>query len=239
MQTTHLVTVTAIIMVIASTGAGYYLLQGSAVPKPVEAPKPTLSSLSTPNRSHTPLREERRDQLANPEPQQLTRLTETLAALEARLRDLEAAASKQAQEQAVARQDAAAAHQGTEKTKAKKLAEADFGQWLDAVLGTEGFDRDATRGTMEHMEKSLAEAPEAHLADLQCSAEFCRASFVPEDGHPPNMVQVMGAAPFIESGFTLTEPDGQVRFYFTQSGQSLRELRSEAQESALWDMPPQ
>jgi hypothetical protein len=42
---------------------------------------------------------------------------------------------------------------------------------------------------------------------------------------------LIGASPFIESGFTLNEPDGGVRVYFTQPGQSLGELRSEARES--------
>jgi hypothetical protein len=117
----------------------------------------------------------------------------------------------------------------TEKEKAKNLSEEDFGQWMDDALDTGDFDREETRVTMEQMETSLAEVPGINLADLQCSYLFCRASFVPDNGKPPNISQLMGASPFIESGFTINEPDGGVRVYFTQPGQSLSELRSEAQ----------
>lgn len=90
---------------------------------------------------------------------------------------------------------------------------------------------------MEQMETSLAEVPGINLADMQCGESFCRASFVPENGKPPNISQLIGASPFIDSGFTINEPDGRVRVYFTQPGQSLSELRSEAQEQrALRDM---
>ena len=92
---------------------------------------------------------------------------------------------------------------------------------------------------MEEMATSLAEVPGINLADMQCGERFCRASFVSDNGKPPNISQLIGASPFIESGFTINEPDGRVRVYFTQPGQSLSELRSEAQESALRDMPPQ
>jgi hypothetical protein len=239
MRTNHILIVTAIVIAIASTGAGYYFLQDDAVPRPVEATKPVINSTSTLSMRNTPIRDERRDQPANPEPQRLTFMTEKIAALEARLRDLEAAASKQAQDQAVARPDDSEANHDAEKAKAKKLAEADFGQWLDAVLDTGGFDREATRVTMEQMAESLAEAPGANLADMQCGEQFCRASFVPDNGKPPNIAHVMGASPFIGSGFTLTEPDGQVRVYFTQPGQSFSALRREAQESALRELPPE
>ena len=87
------------------------------------------------------------------------------------------------------------------------------------------------------MATSLAAVPGLNLADLQCGDRFCRASFVSDNGKPPNIAQLIGASPFIESGFTLNEPDGGVRVYFTQPGQSLGELRSEARESTLRDMP--
>jgi hypothetical protein len=149
---------------------------------------------------------------------------------------MEATAREHAKDQTVASPDELAAHAGPDKAKTKKLSEEDFGQWLDEALATGAFDRKATRVTLEEMETSLAEAPGITLADLQCGGRFCRASFVPDNGKPPNIAQVIGASPFIESGFTITEPDGGVRVYFTQPGQSFSELRSEAQESALRDM---
>jgi hypothetical protein len=189
---------------------------------------------------NTPLRDERRDQPANPEQQrQLTLMNEKIADLEARLRSMEATASEHAQDQPVSRPDEPEANQGNEKVKAKKLSEDDFGHWLDEALDTGDFDREATRLTMEEMETSLAQVPGINLADLQCGERFCRASFVSENGKPPNISQVIGASPFIESGFTINEPDGRVRVYFTQPGQSLSELRREARENALRDMYPQ
>jgi hypothetical protein len=205
----------------------------------VEATKPSLSATSSPNVKHTPLGDERRDQPPNPEQQRLTLMNQKIADLEARLRYMEATVSEHAQDQPVSRLDEPAANNGTEKVKAKKLSEADFGQWLDEALDTGDFDRDATRLTVEEMETSLAAVPGINLTDLQCGERFCRASFVSENGKPPKITEVIGASPFIESGFTINEPDGGVRVYFTQPGQSLSELRSEAQESALRDMPPQ
>lgn len=235
MRTKPILIVTAI--AIASTGAAYYFLRDNALPRQVEAAKPSISSTSGLNVKNTPIRDERRDQPANPEQQRLTQLNDKIADLETRLRYMEATASGQAKDQAVTRPDEPDASNGTEKAKAKKLSEADFGHWLDEVLDRGDFDRDATRLTMEQMETSLADVPGINLADMQCGESFCRASFVPENGKPPNISQLIGASPFIDSGFTINEPDGRVRVYFTQPGQSLSELRSEAQEQrALRDM---
>ena len=104
---------------------------------------------------------------------------------------------------------------------------------MDKVLDTGDFDRDTTKSTMDQMATSLTEVPGLNLTDMQCGERFCRAGFVADNGKPPNISQLIGASPFIESGFTITEPDGRVRVYFTQPGESLSELRSEAQESGL------
>jgi hypothetical protein len=235
MRTNSILIVTAIAIV--STGAAYYFFRDNALPRQVEAGKPSISSTSSLNVKNTPMREERRNQPANPEQQQLTLMNEKIAALEARLRDMEATASEHAQDPTVARPDEPEANKGTEEAKPKKLSEADFGHWLDTALVTGDFDRDATRLTIEQMETSLAEVPGLNLADMQCGARFCRASFASDNGKPPKITKLIGASPFIESGFTINEPDGRVRVYFTQPGQSLSELRSEAQERALRDMP--
>jgi hypothetical protein len=233
---------TLILTALAIVGTGvtfYYLLRDNAVPKPVGAVKPSSSSAASLNVNTTPMRDERRAHLATPEQRRLTRLNEKLADLEARLRDMEAAVREQAKGQTVSGPDEPAANEGTAKAEAKKFSEADFGQWLDDALDTGDFDREATRLTREEMETSLAAEPGLTLADLQCGERFCRASFVSDNGEPPNIAQLFGASPFIDSGFTIHEPDGSVRVYFTQLGQSFSELRSEARESALRDISPQ
>lgn len=234
---TAILTVT--ITAIASIGAASYFLRDDASPRQVEAVKPSISSTSSLNVKNTPMRDERRDQPANPEQQRLALMNEKIADLEARLRSMEATASEQAKDQTVSKPDEPDANKSAEKAKAKKLSEDDFGHWLDEALDTGDFDRDATRLTMEQMETSLAEVPGINLADMQCGGRFCRASFVAENGKPPNISQLIGASPFIDSGFTINEPDGGVRVYFTQPGQSFSELRSEAQENALRDLHPQ
>jgi hypothetical protein len=229
MRTNPILTVTAI--VIASLGAAYYFLPDNASPRQVETAKSSLNSTSSLTVQNPPRREERREQPTNPEQQRLTRMHEKIADLEARLRSLEATTREQATDPTGSRSDEPDADKDAEKAKAKKFSEDDFGQWLDDALDTGDFDRDATRVTREEMATSLAAVPGINLADLQCGDRFCRASFVSDNGEPPNIAQLIGASPFIESGFTLNEPDGGVRVYFTQPGQSLGELRSEARES--------
>lgn len=236
MRTNPILIVTAI--AIASTGAAYYFLRDNALPKQVEVAKPSISSTSSLNVENTPIREERRDQPANPEQQRLTLMNEKIVNLESRLRDMEATAREQAKDPTVSRPDEPGANKGPEKAKAKKLSDEDFAHWMDDALVTRGFDREATRLTMEEMKTSLATVPGLNLADMQCGDRFCRASFVSENGKPPNITEFFGASPFIDSGTTINEPDGSVRVYFTQPGQSLSELHSEAQEVVLGDIPP-
>lgn len=234
MRTNPILTVTAI--AIASTGVAFYLLRDDTLPRQMEATKPAISSTSTLTITNIPIRDERRDQPANPEQRQLTLMNDKIANLEARLRDMEAIASEHAQDHTVARPDDSEANKGTEKAKTKKLSEGDLGHWMDKALDTGDFDRDTTKLIMEQMATSLAEVPDINLTDMQCGERFCRASFVSDNGKTPNIAQLIGASPFIDSGFTINEPDGHVRVYFTQPGQSLSELRSEAQESTLSDM---
>ena len=137
MRTNPILTVTTI--AIASTSAAYYFLRDNALPRQVEAVKPSISSTSSLNVKNTPIREERRDQPANPEQQRLTLMNEKIAGLEARLRDMEATASEQAQDQTVSRPDEPEANKDTEKAKAKKLSEADFAHWLDDSSGHGGL----------------------------------------------------------------------------------------------------
>ena len=55
MRTNPILTVTTIVITIASLGGAYYLLPGDPVPRQVEMTKPAISSTSTPsmtNHSH-------------------------------------------------------------------------------------------------------------------------------------------------------------------------------------------
>lgn len=236
MRTIPILTVAAI----ASTGTAYYFVQHNASSQNPEEAKPSITSTSSLDVQNSPIPDERRDQPAKPEQSQLTLLNEKIAELEARLRYMETAVSEQAKGQAVPGPDKPASNKGAEKAKAKKFSEADFGHWMDEALDIGYFDRDATKLVMDQAEKSLANVPGINLADMQCSERFCRATLIPEipeTGEPLNILEMMGASPFIGSSTTIHEPDGSVRVYFVQPGQSLSGLRSEAQKATLGDIP--
>jgi len=126
-------------------------------------------------------------------------------------------------------------HDATEsvmdEAETKKLAEADFVHWMDAALDRGDFDRNTTKSVMDQAETSLAIVPGINLADMQCSEQFCRATLISETGKPLNISQLLGASPFMDSGTTIPEPDGSVRVYFVQPGQSFSTLRSKAQKA--------
>ena len=237
MRTIPILTVAAI--AIAGTGAAYYFLRDNASAKQAEEAIPSISSLSTLDMQDTPIRDGRGDQPVSAEQPRLTLSQEKVAALEARLRYLETAAREQAKDQPVSRPDPPDANNGTEKPKATKFSEADFGQWMDEALETGHFNREATKLVMDQAEKNLANVPDISLADMQCGERFCRATLIPENGKRLDILQVIGASQFMASGNTIHEPDGTVKVYFTQPGQSLSELRSEAQEVVLGDIHPE
>ena len=228
MQTNPIVVVFALTI----TAATYYLMRDPTLPSHEETAKPSHSAPARLTVTKPPTSAVRRAHSAPPEQQQMIRMTKQIAALEARLRSLEATTSEPAPPSPVPSQDEPAALEETEPAKTQQLSEEAFGQWMDAALETGDFDREETQLTMEQMETSLAAVPGLNLADLQCSAFFCRANFGSDDGTPPNVLSLFGTSPFIESGFTLPTPDGGVSVYFTQPGQSLSELRSEAQEQS-------
>jgi hypothetical protein len=106
---------------------------------------------------------------------------------------------------------------------------------MDAALDAGYVDHNATESVREEAATSLAAVPGINLADLQCSERFCRATFIPDIGERLDISELIGASPCIDSGTIFHEPDGSVRVYFVQPGQSFSELRSEAQEAALGD----
>jgi hypothetical protein len=199
------------------------------LPEQLAETKPSISSsLSVKN---TPIRDGRGNQTENLAQPQINLLNEKIANLESRLRYIEATTSKQAKDKTVSRNDKPDVNNGTEKTKAKRLSEADFGHWMDESLDTGHFDRDATKLTMDKAVKDLANVPDITLTDMQCDERFCRATLTPENGKPLDISQLIGASTFMSSGTTIEDSDGRVRIYFTQPGQaSLSELQSEAQK---------
>lgn len=234
MRTIPILTATA--LAIASAGGAYYFLRDKVSAKRAEEARPSISSTSNLDVQDTPIRDGRRNQPANPEQPRITQLNEKVASLEARLRYLETAASEQTKNEAVSRPDKPVSNNGAEEANAKNLSEGDFGHWMDEALDVGYFDRDATTLAIDQVETSLAKVPRINLADMRCSERFCRATLISENNKPVDISQLMGASPFIGSGTTIHEPDGSVKFYFTQPGQSLSELRSEAQEIVLGDI---
>ncbi len=230
MRAIPILTVTAMI-VIASAGAAYYSLQDNALDEQAGEASPPISSTPGLNVESTPIGDKQRDQTEGSVQRQFTVLNEKIAVLEARLRDVEVAVSEHAENKTVSRSGKLDVNSDTQKTKAKNISEADFGHWMDEFLDASHVDQGTTQAVMDQAEKSLVSVPDITLADMKCEDRFCRATLVPENGKPLNISQVLDAFEFMDSGTTINEPDGSVKIYFTQPGQSLDELRNEAQKA--------
>jgi hypothetical protein len=167
--------------------------------------------------------------------EQQARLNKTLADLEARLRAVEAGARERTTagpDGAGRGEDPAGPKSGSGKPDPLKLAEADFGQWMDETLRVGNFDREATDLAKEQAGKSIAKLPGVSLEDLLCGQRFCRATFAHESGEEPAVQALFGEPPFMTEGFTIHEPDGRVSLYFVRPGESLQNLRGEAVHAA-------
>jgi hypothetical protein len=99
---------------------------------------------------------------------------------------------------------------------------------MDEALRSEDWDKNATNLTTADIEKNLALSPEIKLDELDCNRRVCRAAFSQENGERPAASTLFGLMPFTHEGFTIEEPDGRVKVYFTRSGQTLNGLRGEA-----------
>src|SRR5262245_27281598 len=121
MRTNLILTVTAITM--ASAGAAFYILQDDTLPKQEEVAKSSVISTPHVTVTSSSISQRRRDQPADPERQQFTHMNEKIAALEARLRDLEATAGEQAEDQTVPRPVEPQADKGAEKAKPKRFSQ--------------------------------------------------------------------------------------------------------------------
>ncbi|MBS1211627.1 MAG: hypothetical protein H6R26_243 [Proteobacteria bacterium] len=226
MRTIFTVAISAI--AVASASGAYYLFRDDASPESPTNAKPSISSTSAAQLQEASIREGR-DQLNDGDRSQLKHLNERIAELEAKLRYMETSVSNQANDAAVSAANKAVPKKRAEKTKSKPFSEADFSHWMDEALSAGYGNRDTTKLIMEKMEKTLATVPDIELTDMQCGDRFCRATVTAENGKQPDISQLMGASTDIGSATTIVEPNGSVKVYFTQPGQSLDELRSEAQ----------
>jgi hypothetical protein len=113
-------------------------------------------------------------------------------------------------------------------SESARINEREMGRWMDDVLSSGYLDDVATTLAAEQVESSVVNLSGVHLAEMLCSQRFCRASFAREDGKAPDIESLLGTPPFVNEGFTVKEPDGTLRVYFTDSGVSLGELQDEA-----------
>jgi len=122
----------------------------------------------------------------------------------------------------------------TGNAEPKKVTETELSHWMDDTLTLEEPDKESTRATAKLAEESLAKVPGVYLDDMQCTDGFCRATFANEEGESPEIGDLFGEPLFESEGFTVNQPDGRVVLYFTRAGESLDNLRIEAEETAQW-----
>ena len=118
---------TLITAALASLGATSYFLLVAPLPSQEETVIPALHSTARTKENSPPIREERHIQPAPQEQRQLARMNDKIASLEAKLRNLEALASKHAQDHTTSESDESEADKDSNKTKPKRLSENDFG----------------------------------------------------------------------------------------------------------------
>lgn len=212
------------VLAIASVGISFYILANNkTVTNAIEIkPLHNAANLAMSNSPSIDKNSEHR----------LDQLTTKVAVLETKLKHMEFLVSEQAKNLVLSDSSKNLANK-QEKTKPKQFSEADFSHWLDETLSAGHFDADETQVIMDKAEKSLAVLPDVSVEGMECGKSFCRAKFTSETGKPFNVAEVFGASSFMGSGFTINEPDGSVKVYFTQPGQSIDELRREAEKTVF------
>lgn len=107
-------------------------------------------------------------------------------------------------------------------------SEADFAQWMEDSLASAARDQAVTDSVNAEATATLAQLPEVHMAGLECSTRFCRATLEGEEGSEPPVKKLFKLPPFATSGFTMPDADGRIALYFTRPGQEIDSLRDEA-----------
>lgn len=218
----------AAVLGLASVSIGYYFMQYSSLTGAEETVALAIDATVEPLQKKTVLRDPSLGK-QTPAVQQVALLNKKLADMEARLRSMEAVNGQQANNRGVSRQAQADTDKGNNEAVGNKLSEAEFGRWMDESLGSGRVDANATRLVLDQAQLNLANAPDVNLDDMQCGEGFCRATFMPESGKEFSIAEVAGASPFMGEGYVINGTDGSVKVYFAQAGQSLEELRTEAQ----------
>jgi hypothetical protein len=124
------------------------------------------------------------------------------------------------------RKDHPSAEEWVDSPTDGKVSEAELGQWMDENLGVLNTER--MNQSKAEFERALDSLPGINLEDLDCGDQFCRATFARDDGVVPVISELAGIPSIVSEGFTITQPDGSLMFYFTPPGGKLNELRSEA-----------
>ncbi len=114
-------------------------------------------------------------------------------------------------------------------SRPQRLSDSEVGQWMDNSLTESQRNPDLTLQLIPEVEQNLKQLPGVSLDDMQCSDRFCRAAFSHATGQQPAVEKLFGQPPFMNEGFTIIQPDGRVLLYFNQPGESIDELRDEAQ----------
>lgn len=192
-------------------------------------PEDKLDKLASVLRSY---QQTNQDQLQQAQLQQV-RMNKMLASLDNRLRSLETIASEQRAGDTIEQATDEELSNSYGSVEDLKFSGADVGKWMDETLRVGNWERDITKQVTYQAEKSLEKVPGVNLEDMQCSDRFCRATFTHEDGKQEAILDLLGEPPFVNEIFTLHEPDGRVMLYAARPGESLEELRSEAQEVAF------
>jgi hypothetical protein len=125
-------------------------------------------------------------------------------------------------------QAANAAAKPAAPSEAPAQSEADFAQWMEDSLASEARDQAVTDAVNAEAVATLQQVPEVQMAQLECSARFCRAVMTGEEGKEPPVKKLFKLAPFATSGLSMPDKDGRVALYFTRPGEELDSLRDEA-----------
>lgn len=114
-----------------------------------------------------------------------------------------------------------------------ELTERGFAQWLESSLSTtRQNDEKVNRISNETFAVLSKNLPGVNLDNMACNEGYCRASFSHVNGEKPETRKLFGEPPFMGQGFTIEEPDGRVLLYFTEAGQTLADLKQEANIAA-------
>lgn len=167
---------------------------------------------------------------------QQARLQKMLADFDRRLRTVEAADAARTSGTAMSGVAQSAGNTemvsiDAETVDSEAVSEVDLGHRMDELLRAGYSKQDSTELATEQVLKSLEKTPDVILEAMQCGDSFCRATFAQENGEHPAIDELFGGPPFEGESFTLQDADGRVTLYFTLSGGSLEEFRSEARQA--------